>query len=233
MMQNRPVFVVLTIALCATLSLGTDFRATGKPGGCLDAFEDTVDVAVQITSPRDTEEPGIVPMVVKLTNIGNVIAMVPRLDMHIQPLGQSEYSEDIPIPVGANQVVSLSLDLPEHSEETCTAWITYPQDMNHHNDTDVVIVHTGPFPGVQDDANSRVSQYLTGSIARAESRLTLAGAMSVTLYDIRGRAVLKRGMGTAVTGESSLDLRSLSPGVYIVRLNDGRSTFTRKLVVQR
>jgi hypothetical protein len=125
---------------------------------------------------------------------------------------------------------------PQHSEETCTAWITYPQDMNHHNDTDVVIVHTGPFPGVHEDANTRASSspsLLTGSIARADRRLIIAGAAGVTLFDIRGRAVLKRNMGAAATGESSLDLRSLSPGVYIVRLDDGRSAVTQKLVVQR
>jgi hypothetical protein len=231
-MQSRTILIVLTVVLCATLGRGTDFRATGKPGGSLDAFTDTVDVAVQITSPRDTEEPGIVPMVVKLTNIGNVSALVARLDVQL-PNEFGDYRVDIAVPVGGHQVVSLSLDLPEHSEETCTAWITYPQDMNHHNDTDVVIVHTGPFPGVQDDPYTIMSQHLTGSIARAESRLVLAGATSVTLYDMRGRAVLKRNMGTAVTGESSLDLLSLSPGVYIVRLNDGRSTVTRKLVVQR
>ena len=97
-------------------------------------------------------------------------------------------------------------------------------------------MHTGPFPGVHEDANTRASSspsLLTGTIVRAESRLILAGATSVTLYDMRGRAVLKRSMGTAATGESSLDLRFLSPGVYIVRLNDGRFVVTQKLVVQR
>jgi len=235
-MQSRTILVILTIALCATLALGTDFRATGKPGGSLDAFADTVDVAVQITSPRDTEEPGIVPMVVKLTNIGNVPATVPRLDVTVRPSGLYHYRENIAIAVGANQVVSLSLDLPQHSEETCTAWITYPQDMNHHNDTDVVIVHTGPFPGVHEDANTRASSspsLLTGSIARAESRLILAGATSVTLYDIRGRAVLKRSLGAASAGDVPLDLRSLSAGVYLVRLDDGHRSVVQKLVVQR
>ena len=90
------------------------------------------DVKVAILSPRTHEVPGRVPVTVKLTNVGNVPAMVPRLDVTINPAGYADYRQNIAIPVGGSQVVTLNPWVcPAASYETCMAWITDPADMNH------------------------------------------------------------------------------------------------------
>ena len=74
---------------------------------------------------------------------------------------------------------------------------------------------------------------LTGSVLHIEYGLSKAGPATVTLLDVAGRAVGKGNLIGARTGELSLDLRFLSAGVYLVRLDDGRSVVARKFVVQR
>jgi len=113
-----------------------------------------LNVRTEVTSPRVNEVPGLVPVMVKLTNTGNVPAMVPRVDVTINPAGYGDYRENIAIAVGASQVVTLnSWVAPGGMSETAKAWITYPDDMNHGtlndgmwNDTAENIVRTG-IPG--------------------------------------------------------------------------------------
>lgn len=89
------------------------------------------DVKVQIMSPRRQEVPGLVPVTVKLTNIGNVPVMVPRVDVTIAPAGYADYRENIAIAVGSFQLVTLNPWVcPQGSQETAYAWITDPSDMN-------------------------------------------------------------------------------------------------------
>jgi hypothetical protein len=89
------------------------------------------DVKCQIMSPRRQEVPGLVPVTVKLTNIGNVPVTVPRLDVTIAPAGYGDFRENIAIAVGAFQIVTLNPWVcPQGSQETATAWITDPADMN-------------------------------------------------------------------------------------------------------
>jgi hypothetical protein len=59
-----------------------------------------VEVAVEITSPRDTEQPGNVPVKVRLTNLGNLPTMVPRLGVKITAGFYPDYREDIWVPAG-------------------------------------------------------------------------------------------------------------------------------------
>jgi hypothetical protein len=238
-MQSRIAFMVLTIALCATLALGTDFRATGKPGGCLQAFADTLDVAVEAVSPTTSEDPGLVTIAFKLTNVGNVSAMVPRLDVHIQPSGYSDYREDIAIGIGANQVVTLGPWVYSGGTETCTAWITYPEDMNHHNDTAVVIVNgTGISGRAEMEPCAGMSMTLSpspfvGSVLHIGYSLNQSGPANATVFDVSGRPVAGRDFVGTRAGELPLDVSRLAGGVYVVRLDDGRSAITQKLVVQR
>jgi hypothetical protein len=238
-MPSRTVLVVLTIALCATLALGTGFRASGRPGGCLDAFADTLDVAVEIVSPTTSEDPGLVTVAVRLTNVGNVLALVPRFDVHIQPPGYSDYRENIAIGIGANQVVTLSPWVYSGGTETCTAYITYPEDMNHHNDTAVVIVNaTGISGPAEMEPHAGMSlallpSPLAGNVLHVGYSLNQAGPAKVTLFDISGRPVAKRDFAGTSTGELPLDLHLLSGGVYLVRLDDGHQSVVRTLVVQR
>jgi hypothetical protein len=97
--------------------------------------------------------------------------------------------------------------------------------------------------GVQGSVTSRVvdtrmSLTLTPSplvdnVLRIGYNLTQAGPANITLFDISGRAAIRRDFTDARNGELSLDLRGLRAGVYLVRLDDGRAAVTRKLVLQR
>ena len=63
--------------------------------------------------------------------------------------------------------------------------------------------------------------------------LPMAGAASVTLYDMAGRAVLTRTLAAGRAGSVNLDLRHLSNGVYLVRFSSEGFASSQKLVVQR
>lgn len=220
-MPNRTVLAVLTIALCASVALGA------------------LDVATEIVNPRTQELIGLVPVVVMLTNTGDVAAMVPRLDVNIQPSGYEGYKTNIAIAVGMNQTVMLNPWVYPGGSETCTAYITYPEDENHLNDTDVVVVSVGGISGrVEMEPSAGMSltllpSPLVGNVLHVEYSLNQPGPANVTLFDVSGRPVVKRDFVGTRTGELPLDLHRLSGGVYLVRFDDGRSAVTRKLVVQR
>jgi len=110
------------------------------------------DVKTQILSPRIQEVPGLVPVSVRLTNNGNVPAMVPRVDVTIS--GSTPYADNrqnIAIPVGASTVVTLNPWVcPSAVTDTVMAWITDASDMNHGtlndgtwNDTSMSTVRAG------------------------------------------------------------------------------------------
>jgi hypothetical protein len=113
-----------------------------------------VDVRTEIVSPRMQEVPGLVPVRVKLVNNGTGPVLVPRVDVTILPGGYADWRENIAIGVGEEQVVTLNPWVcPAGGNETCTAWITFPEDMNHGtlndgiwNDTASRPVRTG-IPG--------------------------------------------------------------------------------------
>jgi hypothetical protein len=198
-----------------------------------------VDVATEIVSPRDTEVPGLIAVRVRLTNNGNLPALVSRLDVRITSFYYSDNRENIMIGVGENQVVTWVPWSYTGGTETCTAWITYPADMNPSNDTDVVIINAA---GIEDwtemglDAGMSFGlspSPLAGNVLHIEYSLTQAGPASVTLFDISGRPVAKRDFVADRAGKVSLDLRRLGGGVYFVRLEDGQRNVVQKIVVQR
>jgi len=89
------------------------------------------DVKCEIMSPRTNEVPGLVPVTVKLTNVGNVPANVPRVDVTIAPAGYGDFRTGVTIPVGGFQLVTLNPWVcPAGTKETTMAWITDPADMN-------------------------------------------------------------------------------------------------------
>jgi len=220
-MPNRMVFVVLAIVLCATAAFGG------------------LDVATEIVSPRTQEPPGLVPVIVKLTNQGDVPALVPRLDVKITGGYDPDYRENIAIPVGANQLVTGGPWAYSGGTETCTAYITYPEDVNHHNDTDVVIVNAAGISGRAEMGPSAgmsltlLPSPLAGNVLHIEYSLTQAGPAKVTLFDVSGQVVAVHDFIGTRRGELPLYLRHVRGGVYVARLDDGRSAVTRKLVVQR
>ncbi|GEM_PF-1293203 len=186
------------------------------------------DVVTDVSSPGTHEEPGLVDVRVKLTNVGSVPAMVPRVDVSIRPSGYHDYLQNIAISVGGSQSVTLCPWVcPAGCHETCTAWITYPADSNHSNDTDVVFVNP---TSIQDRAEmgphggTRLTLWpspLAGNALHIEYALHQAGPASVTLFDVSGRPVAARRFVADRAGELPLDLRFLIAGVYVVRLDDG------------
>jgi hypothetical protein len=74
---------------------------------------------------------------------------------------------------------------------------------------------------------------LTGGYANVRYSLPKAGPASITVYDVTGRSVLKRSVLASRSGAVGIDVRSLSAGIYLVRLDADDFTATRKLVVQQ
>jgi len=128
-MQRRTAAVVLAVALCASFALGE------------------LDVATDIVSPRSAEPPGLVAMQVRLTNVGDVAALVPRLNVVVRPVGYSDYREDIAIPVGESTVVAMNPLVYPGDVETCLVWTAYPNDRSYLNNWDAVIVNPGATAG--------------------------------------------------------------------------------------
>jgi hypothetical protein len=219
-MKNKTVMLALAVTLCASVALGT------------------VDVGVRISSPEPHEEPGLISMQVVLTNLGDIQALVPRLDV-IVPSGYNDYLQNIAVAVGESTTVTTVPWVYDGGTETCTAYITYPEDMNHHNDTAVVIVNaTGISGPAEMEPHAGMSlallpSPLAGNVLHVGYSLNQAGPAKVTLFDISGRPVAKRDFAGTSTGELPLDLHLLSGGVYLVRLDDGHQSVVRTLVVQR
>ncbi|MEO0078341.1 MAG: T9SS type A sorting domain-containing protein, partial [candidate division WOR-3 bacterium] len=74
---------------------------------------------------------------------------------------------------------------------------------------------------------------LATGFATLSYNLPQPGAATVHVYDAAGRAVLVRSLAVGRTGQVGLDLRSLSAGVYLVKLSTESLTATHKLVVER
>ncbi|MFO7650370.1 MAG: T9SS type A sorting domain-containing protein [bacterium] len=63
--------------------------------------------------------------------------------------------------------------------------------------------------------------------------LPVAGPAQVAVFDVMGRAVVSQSLALGRAGSIDLDLRSLSAGVYLVKLTSGSYAGSQKLVVQR
>jgi hypothetical protein len=198
-----------------------------------------LDVATEIVSPRDSEAYGLVPVRIRLTNMGIVPALVPRLDVSVPP----DYSDsllNVSVGVGRDTLVTLNPWVcPPSGTAIFTAWITYPADTNHQNDTDIVIVNaagvsdrveTGPCAG---RSLTLTPSPLAGKVLHVGYGLSRAGPARIAFCDISGGATITRKFVGDRTGELPIDLHSLSAGVYIVRLDDGRQSVVQKLVVLR
>jgi len=106
-----------------------------------------LNVKTEILSPRIQEVPGLVPVTIRLVNMGNVPALVPRLDVTIMPSNYSDYTQNVALGVGASQVLTLKPWVcPAGGHETATAWITYAADMYPPDDTMIRPVTPG-IPG--------------------------------------------------------------------------------------
>jgi len=59
---------------------------------------------------------------------------------------------------------------------------------------------------------------------------TLANDVNVSLTDLQGRQVLKTKIGTAST--TSIDVSSISNGVYILSLESNNKTYSQKVIIE-
>jgi hypothetical protein len=73
---------------------------------------------------------------------------------------------------------------------------------------------------------------LTGGVASLRYSLPKAGPATLTVYDVTGRSVLRQQALAGRTGTLALDVRHLSAGIYLVRLDAAATTVTHKLVIQ-
>jgi len=93
----------------------------------------------------------------------------------------------------------------------------------------------GVMAGVQGEVTSalRISPNpLAGGFATVRYSLPKAGLATLRIFDVTGRTVLSQQLVAGRSGTSSLDLRKLNAGVYLVKVTaDGFNT-TQKLVVQ-
>ncbi len=74
---------------------------------------------------------------------------------------------------------------------------------------------------------------LAEGFATVRYNLSKTGPISVTVYDAAGRAVFREAYSAGRDGTVTLDLRSLSAGVYLVQLETPGQRLTGKVTVQR
>lgn len=74
---------------------------------------------------------------------------------------------------------------------------------------------------------------LRSGFATVRFALPKAAVLRLALYDVAGRAVLHQTVPAVKQGTTSLDIRSIPNGVYLVRLDADGYSATQKLVVQR
>ncbi|OYD17411.1 hypothetical protein CH330_00270, partial [candidate division WOR-3 bacterium JGI_Cruoil_03_51_56] len=73
---------------------------------------------------------------------------------------------------------------------------------------------------------------LASGFATLRYSLPNAGPVSLSVFDVAGRVVRKQTIMAARNGAANLDLRTLSAGVYLVRLDTDGFATTSKLIVQ-
>lgn len=74
---------------------------------------------------------------------------------------------------------------------------------------------------------------LAGRVLNVRYSLAQPGRASISLFDMSGRVVVRRPFLATRSGQVTVDIRDVSAGVYLIRLDDGLRTVSRKLVVQR
>jgi hypothetical protein len=102
------------------------------------------DVLCQIVRPMPYEVPGLVPVTVRLTNKGNVPAMVESVKVTISD-GYNSFRTGIPLAPGQSKLELMPIPwvCPAGATFICNAWITCVPDMFHPSDSAMVTVKSG------------------------------------------------------------------------------------------
>ncbi|WP_223266448.1 galactose oxidase-like domain-containing protein [Gelidibacter gilvus] len=81
------------------------------------------------------------------------------------------------------------------------------------------------------DANDNLRIYTTASPKTLYITGQLTGATTAYLYDIQGRLVLNKALNPHTT-ENTMDISTMSTGVYVVKLNNDHQIKTQKVIVK-
>jgi hypothetical protein len=102
------------------------------------------DVLCQIVRPMPYEVPGLVPVTVRLTNKGNVPALVDSVHVNISD-GYNSFVVGVPLTPGESKLVFMPVPwvCPAGITLIGNAWITCPPDMFHPSDSAMVQIRSG------------------------------------------------------------------------------------------
>ena len=121
-----------------------------------------------------------------------------------------------------------TVDIPAHATNTYNSALMYVVT----RDVDVVISEAkittnAPTAGI--DAPSLSSIKMHPNPANGVLKFTRATTelLNVSVYDLLGKQVMP-----AQTIKSELNISSLNPGMYFIRMDQGASSFTKKLIVK-
>ncbi|HUH27826.1 MAG TPA: discoidin domain-containing protein [Gelidibacter sp.] len=81
------------------------------------------------------------------------------------------------------------------------------------------------------DANDNLRIYTTASPKNLYIMGQLRGATTAHLYDIQGRVVLKKALSPYTT-ENTMDISTITTGVYVVKINNDNQIKTQKVIIK-
>ncbi|MEO1030109.1 MAG: M14 family zinc carboxypeptidase [Bacteroidota bacterium] len=169
-------------------------------------------------------------------------------DMAIQAISHSDANESTIIPLGVNaaqgQEIVISLESTNvtqdiYLEDTQTNAITHLNTSDYTFTPTTDLVGTGRFylrfgqQALSTDTPEldRLQIYSDADLQQIVIRGLLTEETDVTLFDIQGRAILRKEL-ILNNVVNTINTSHLMRGVYLVQLNNGTSTITEKLIVR-
>jgi hypothetical protein len=156
-------------------------------------------------------------------------------------LGDTIYADSANTgPIAAGQEVTVTFSgsvTPPPGYYTMTSITSLPYDAKPRSDTLVEPLAVGR-PGIAGErtpvgrASFTIAPNPLTRTATVRYALPGAGLVTLDVYGATGQKVLSQTIAAGRVGTTSLDLRKLEAGVYIVKVNAGDFSSTQKLVVQ-
>ena len=180
----------------------------------------------------------------------NLVENNEGLDMAIQSLPYNDFN-DVVIPLGvkalANGALTIGLDPSSSLPQNINVYLEDTQEntLTLLNNSDYTFTPSGDLTGTgrfflrysSDTLSSLTTQledlliYSNNSTKQVIIKGQLTTNSRVTLYDIQGRIVLEKNLNVSNT-VNTINVNDMSAGVYIVKLTDGSTTKTQKLVIR-
>lgn len=170
------------------------------------------------------------------------------LEMAIQAIGNDDVDNNIIIPLGiyASQGEELTISLENtnvnhtiYLEDSYTNSITLLNDSNYQFTPDTDLTGTGRFYlkfnqnslAVDGADLTKLEVYAFSETDQISIKGLVKEDTKVTLFDVQGRPILNTEI-KANTTQNSLSTSGLADGIYIVLLDNGTTTFSKKLVIR-